>query len=84
MRLVIHGWIVIGALVGQVLGTRIPIVVELILVLIAAEPVETHVHQLGVSGHYGVVCDTSCHQIIGLERSSRLISTHFNEGFVQW
>ena len=62
----------------------IPIVAELILRFAAAEPMETNVHRLGASGHNGVVCETSCNQIIGLERSFRLMPTHLNEGLAQW
>ena len=60
VRLVIHMWMVLGAVVGQVGVTRSPIITELILIFAASEPIEAHVHQLGASGHDSVVCDTGC------------------------
>ena len=75
---------VLGDIVGEVGGPRSPIVAELILRFAAADPVETYVHRLGAYGHNGVVCDTRCRQIIGLDRSSRLRPTNFNEGLMQW
>ena len=75
---------VLGYVGNQVGDTRSPIVVESILIFAAADPKETHAHRIGASGQDGIVCDTGCHQIIGLERSSRLRPTHFNEAFAQW
>ena len=55
----IHWWVVIGDVVGQVGGPRSLIVVELILIFMAPDPVKTYARLFGAFGHYGVVCDTS-------------------------
>ena len=59
MRLVIHWWMVLGAVIGQVVGPRIPMVADLILIFATLDPVKTHVRRFGVSGPDGVFGYTS-------------------------
>ena len=64
---VIEGRMMFGAVVSPVEVARGPVEVALALGVAAAEPVETHVHGLGLLGDDGLVGDSDGGGVVGLE-----------------
>ena len=54
----IEGRMVLGDVVGPVEVSGGPVELELTLGVTAPEPVKTHIHQLGLLGDDGFVCDS--------------------------
>ncbi len=70
-----------GPIVGSVLGSWAPVVSKLALELMAAKPMESHVHRFSAAWLNGVGDDTMCYAIVGLDRCGRLLVAHlFKEG----
>ena len=64
---VIEGRMMLGAVVSPVEVARGPVEAELALGVAAAEPVESHVHGLGLLGDDGLVGDSDGGVVVGLE-----------------
>ena len=56
-----------GDVISQIGNSRIPIVTELILIILAADPVEAHVQGFGEFGDNGIICDPGRGQVVCLE-----------------
>ena len=69
----------LGAVVAPVERAPGPAESELSVDFTATQPVETHVHGLGLTWHDSVVGDTSCSGVVSLERRGWLRPVHFNE-----
>ena len=64
---VIEGRMMFGAVVSPVEVVRGPVEAELALGVTAAEPVETHVHRLGLLGDNGIVSGSNGGGVVSLE-----------------
>ena len=68
------------AIIGKIVGTRIPKEPELNLSFTAAEPVVLHVHGFGFSLNDGVISNTNCSGVITLDGRFWMRPTHLNKG----
>lgn len=73
-------WVMLGVVVAKVVAARTPVYQELALVDAVLDPVETHVHGLGLALAYGAVGDASGANIVYLNVGGRLWMTNFDEG----
>ena len=64
---VIEGRMMFGAVVSPVEVAQGPVETELALSVTVAEPIETHVHGLGLLGSDGFVGDSDGGGVVGLE-----------------
>ena len=83
VKLMIEGRMVLGAVVGPVEVSGGPVESELTLGITAPEPVKTYIHQLGLLGDDGFVCDSNGSGIVSLDWGLRLGPTHLDEGLAQ-
>ena len=67
MKFLVHQRMMLGAVIGPVASVFGPVVPKLTLFLVS-EPVETYVHEFGVIGNDGVVCDPTSGGVVGSER----------------
>ena len=74
---------VLSAVVSPVEVAGGPVEPELTLGVTAPEPVKTHIHQLGLLGDDGFVCDSDGSGIVSLDWGPRLGPTHLDEGLAQ-
>ena len=68
------------AIIGKIVGTRIPKEPELTLSCTEAEPVVLYVHGFGFALDYGVIINTNCSGVIALGGIFGLRSTHIGKG----
>ena len=66
MGFIIKGGVVFCAIIGHIVGTRIPKEPELALSFAEADPVVLHVHGFGLLLDYGVIFNTNCSGVITL------------------
>ncbi len=77
---VVDWWVVLGVVVCPVVTTLIPVVAELLLRLLAAEPPKAEIHGFGFLRDNGKVGDANSSGVVYLDGSAWLQPTHFNEG----
>jgi hypothetical protein len=72
--------VVFGVVVGPVLGSRIPVIMKLILGCAAMEPPNLHIHHLGPAGDNSFIGNSRSCRIISLDGTFWWGPTHGNEG----
>ncbi len=75
----VGGTIVFGPVVGAVLGTGVPVVLELSLGVTTTQPVKMHVHSFRASWLDVVVDYSQGSAVVGLDRGLGLFVAHFFE-----
>ena len=65
--LLLQWWMIFGAVIGQIGNSGSPIVIELILRILAVEPVKYYVHGFGAFGDSSIVCDSISGRVVHLE-----------------
>ena len=68
---------VFGPVIGEVVFARLPVELEEVLCFSVFEPIEPHVHSLGLFWLYFPVDDSMCSGIVGLDWCSALWVAHF-------
>ena len=79
MALMIKGGVIFCAIVGKIVGTRIPKELELTLSFTAAEPVLMHVYGFGFALYDGVVSNPKCSGVIKPDRRFGMMPTHLDK-----
>ena len=72
-----------GPIVGSVVGSWMPVVAELVLGVMALQPVELHVHRFGASWLNVVGDDVMGCAVVSLDRCGRLLVAHLFEEVLQ-
>ena len=67
MFLMAQWGLMFGDVISKMRNSRIPIVTELILIILAADPVEAYVQGFGEFGDNGIICDPGRGQVVCLE-----------------
>jgi hypothetical protein len=80
---VVDGWVVLGVVVCPIVTAFIPIVAELLLRFLAAEPPQREVHGLGFTWDDGEVGDANDSGVVHLDGCVWLWPTHFDEGLME-
>ena len=81
--IVIEGQMMFGAVVSPVEVAWGRVEPELALGGAATEPIETHIHGLGLFGDDGLIGDSNDGEIVSLDQGLGLGPTHFDEGLAQ-
>ncbi len=80
---VVNGWVVLGVVVCPIVTAIIPVVAELLLRFLAAEPPLTEVHGLGFMWDDGEIGDANGSGVICFDGCAWLWPTHFDEGLTE-
>ncbi len=78
------GAVMFGPVVGLVVGSWAPVVSKLALVLMAAKPMESHVHCFSAVWLDVVGDDTMCCAIVSLDGCGRLLVAHLFKEVSHW
>ena len=65
---VVRGRVVFGVVIGEIVGTFVPIEPELALGFPASEPMDLHANHFDAACDDGVVYESDCSQIVCLDR----------------
>ena len=75
----VHGGVMLGTVISQVLVAWCPLVVEVFLGVVASEPPEAHVHGFEHLFHHGLIGDTCCSGVVALNVRGGLLPAHLDE-----
>ncbi len=73
-----------GPIVGLVFGSWAPVVSKLALGLMAAKPMESHIHCFSAASLDAVGDDTMCCAIVSLDGCGKLLVAHLFEEVSHW
>ena len=79
MGIMIKGGVIFGAIIGNIVSTRIPKEPELALSFAAGEPVVLHVHGFGLTLDDGVISNTNYSGVITLDGRFGMGPTHIDK-----